>query len=83
MSVPSYLFYFLTLKLPNKGMDFPFSPLKLPNKGIEEYSKMILFILFHSIPFPLPKRGKEKCVIIALLLKESMVLLRGGQSVIL
>ena len=93
MSVPSYLFYFLTLKLPNKGMDFPFSPLKLPNKGMdfpisplklpnkgmEEYSKMILFIPFHSISFPLPKRGKEKCVIIALLLKESMVLLKKAK----
>ena len=49
MSVPSYQFHSLLLKLPNKGMDFPFPPLKLPNKGMEEYSKMILFILFHSI----------------------------------
>ena len=51
MSVPSYLFHFLILKLPNKGMNFPFSPLKLPNKGMEEYSKMILFIPFHFL-FP-------------------------------
>ena len=56
MSVPSYLFYSLSLKLPNKGMDFPFPPLKLPNKRREEYSKIILFIPFHSIPFPPPKR---------------------------
>ena len=27
----------------------PFPPLKLPNKGIEEYSKIILFISFHSL----------------------------------
>ena len=30
-------------------MRFPFSPLKLPNKGKKEYSKMILFISFHSL----------------------------------
>ena len=36
MSVPSYLFHSLPLKLPNKGMDFPFSPLKFPNKRREE-----------------------------------------------
>ena len=41
MSVPSYPFHYLLLKLPNKGMSFPFPPLKLPNKGKEEYSKMI------------------------------------------
>ena len=54
MSVPSYLLHSLLLKLPNKGMSFPFPPLKLPNKGMKEYFKMILFILFiifHSIPF--------------------------------
>ena len=56
MSVPSYSFHSLLLKLSNKGMDFPFTPLKLPNKGMEEYSKMILFIPFHFIPFPSPKR---------------------------
>ena len=49
MSIPSYLFYSLLLKLPNKGMGFPFPSLKLPNKGREEYSKIILLILFHSL----------------------------------
>ena len=57
MSVLSYPFYFLTLKLPNKGIEFPFPPLKLPNKGREEYSKIILSIPFHSIPFSPSKRG--------------------------
>ena len=57
MSVPSYPFHFLPLKLSNKGMSFPLSPLKLPNKGREEYSKIILSIPFHSIPFPPSKRG--------------------------
>ena len=57
MSVPSYSFHSLTLKLSNKRIDFPIPPLKLPNKRNEEYSKIILFILFHSIPFSLPKRG--------------------------
>ena len=57
MNVPSYSFYFLPLKLPNKGMSFPFPPLKLPNKGREEYSKIIFFIHFHSIPFLSLKRG--------------------------
>ena len=55
MSVPSYLF--IPLKLSNKGMIFSFSPLELPNKGMEEYSKIILFIPFHSISFLPPKRG--------------------------
>ena len=49
MSVPAYPFHSLPLKLPNKQMDFPFPPLKLPNKGMEEYSKIILFIPFHSL----------------------------------
>ena len=49
MSVPSYPFHSLSLKLSNKRMDFSFPPLKLPNKGREEYSKMILFIPFHSL----------------------------------
>ena len=57
MSVPSYPFHFLSLKLPNKGMSFPFPPLKLPNMRMEEYFKIILFIHFHSIPLPPPKRG--------------------------
>ena len=55
MSVPSYPFHSLPLKLTNKRMSFPFPPLKLPNKGREEYSKIILFIHFHPIPFPPPK----------------------------
>ena len=55
MSVPSYSFHSLPLKLSNKGMDFLFPLLKLPNKGREEYSKIILFIPFYSIPFPPPK----------------------------
>jgi len=55
MHVPSYQFHSLSLKLPNKGIDFPFSPLKLPNKGWEKYSKIILFINFYSIPFSPPK----------------------------
>ena len=38
-------------------MNFPFPPLKLPNKGREKYSKMILFISFHS---PLPSGALEK-----------------------
>ena len=60
IGVLSYPFHSLLLKLPNKWMDFPFSPLKLPNKGIEEYSKMILFIPFHSIPFPPLKWGLKE-----------------------
>ena len=57
MSVPSYPFHSLLLKLPNKRMDFPFPPLKLPNKGRGKYSKIILFILFNSILFHPLKRG--------------------------
>ena len=57
MSIPSYPFHSLPFKLPNKRMDFPFPPLKLSNKRMEEYSKIILFISFHSILFPPPKRG--------------------------
>ena len=57
MSVPFYPFHTLPLKLSNKGMDFTFPPLKLSNKGMKEYSKIIFFIHFHSIPFPYPKRG--------------------------
>ena len=60
MSVPSYPFHSLPLKLPNKRMNFPFPPLKLPKKGREEYSKIIIFIHFHSILFPPPKRGLKK-----------------------
>ena len=58
MSVPSYLFHSLLVKLLNKGMGFTFPPLKLPNKGREEYSKMIRFIPFHSIP---SFQKKPKC----------------------
>ena len=57
MSVPSYSFYSLLLKLPNKGMSFQFPPLKLPNNGRDEYSKMIIVISFNFIQFPPPKRG--------------------------
>ena len=58
MSVPSYPFYSLPLKLPNKGTDFPFPPLKLQNKRNEEYSKIILIISFHSIP---SSQARPKC----------------------
>ena len=57
MSIPSYPFHSLSLKLSNNKMNFSFSPLKLPNKGREKYSKNIIFISFHSIPFPPPKQG--------------------------
>ena len=57
MSVSSYLFHSLSLKLPNKEIDFPFLPLKLPNKGRKENSKIILFINFHFISFHPPKQG--------------------------
>ena len=57
MSIHFYPFYTLPLKLSNKGIDFTFPPLKLSNKEIKEYYKIILFISFHSIPFPYPKRG--------------------------
>ena len=60
MSVPSYQFHFLPLKLLNKGVDFPFPPLKVPNKGREGYSNLFIFffsfisISFHSL---LPNEG--------------------------
>ena len=57
MNVPSYLFYSLLFKLPNKGMSFLFPSLKASNKEREEYSKIIHFIHFHSILFPFSKRG--------------------------
>ena len=57
MSVPSYPFPSLLLKLPNKGMDFLFPSLKLLNKEREKYYKMIIFIHFHSILFPPPKQS--------------------------
>ena len=49
MSIPSYSFHSLPLKLPNKRMSFSFSLLKLSNKEIKEYFKIILFILFYSL----------------------------------
>ena len=49
MSIPSYSFHSLPLKLPNKGMSFSFSLLKLSNKEIKEYFKIILFIPFHHL----------------------------------
>ena len=57
MSVLFYLFYSLPLKLPNNWMSFPFPSLKLPKQGkrMEEYSKIIIFIYFYSIPFSPPK----------------------------
>ena len=63
MSVPSYPFHSLLLKFPNKRMDFPFPLLKLPNKRREEYSKIIIFINSHSIPFHflLPNEGLGWC----------------------
>ena len=57
MSILSYPFHSLPLKLPNKGMNFSVPTLKLPNKGKEEYSKIIIFIHFHSIPFSPLKQG--------------------------
>ena len=61
MSVPFYLLHSLLFKLPNKGMENSFPPLKLLNKGKEEYSKMILFISFHSL---LPNELNEiKCLV--------------------
>ena len=57
MSVLSYQFHSLLLKLPNKGISFSFPLLKLPNRGIKEFSKMILFIPFYSIQFLPPKQS--------------------------
>ena len=50
MSVPSYSFYFLPLKLPNKGMNFPLPPLKLPNKEMN----------FPLPPLKLPNKEREE-----------------------
>ena len=49
MSVPSYSFHSFPLKFQNKRMSFPFIPLKHSNKIMKKYSKMILFISFHSL----------------------------------
>ena len=38
-------------------MSFSFPPLKLPNKKREEYSKMIIFIPFHSL---IPNKALKK-----------------------
>ena len=46
MSVPSYSFHYLLLKLPNKGM--------------KEYFKIIFFIHFYSISFPSLKRAQAQ-----------------------
>ena len=48
MSIPSYPFYFLPLKLSNKEMDFSFPLLKLPNKGRMNILKLLSS--FISIP---------------------------------
>ena len=51
MSVPSYSFRFLPLKLPNKEMNFSFTLLKLPNKRegriFLKYSFLFLFGSFN------------------------------------
>ena len=60
MSIHSYAFHSLPLKLLNKEMSFSFPPLKLSNKVMEEYSKIILFIPFHSISYPSPKRDLKE-----------------------
>ena len=60
MNVSFYPFYSLLLKLSNKGMGFPFPPLKLPNKERKEYSKIIIFIHFHSL---LPNKALIKIFI--------------------
>ena len=60
MSIRSYPFHFLPLKLSNKEMNFSFPPLRLPNKGMEEYSKMIHFIHFLFISFLPPKRDLKE-----------------------
>ena len=50
MSVSSYSFYSLPLKLQNKGMHFPFPSLKLSNKEMEEYYKIIFLFISISPP---------------------------------
>ena len=50
VNVLSYSFHSLSLiKLSIKRMNFPFLSLKLSNKGMKKYSKIVHFILFHSI----------------------------------
>ena len=68
MSVPSYQFHSLILKLQNKGMSFSFPPLKLPNKIREEYSKIFLWgqkvleASAYSISIPRPTPRRKKCL---------------------
>ena len=68
MSVPSYQFHSLILKLQNKGMSFSFPPLKLPNKRMEEYSKIFLWgqkvleVSAHSISSPRATPRRKKCL---------------------
>ena len=50
MSVSSYSFYSLPLKLQNKGVHFPFPSLKLSNKEMEEYYKIIFLFISISPP---------------------------------
>ena len=50
MSIPSYPFHFLILKLLNNWMNFPFPPLKLP-KTREWKNILKLFSSFIYIPF--------------------------------
>ena len=59
MSIPSYPFHSLPLKLPNEGMSFPFPPLKLSNKRMKEYSKMIIFIPSKQGPKNFLKKKKS------------------------
>ena len=54
MSIPSYPFHSLSLKLLNKGIDFLFPQLKLTYKEMKEYYKIIFFVHFHSL---LPNKG--------------------------
>ena len=58
MSVPSYSFNSLSLKLPNKGMSFSFPQLKLPNNERESKNILNLLFSFLSIPF---SQMRPKC----------------------
>ena len=64
MSVPSYSFHSLTLRLSNKGIGFSFPLLKLPNKGRKEYSKIILFIHFPPLKRVLSDIKAPSCTIL-------------------
>ena len=76
MSVSSYPFHSLLLKLQKKEMSFPFPPLKLSNKRMKEYSKMIFFIRFYSFPFPPPKRDLKVCLDTAYFAETEKLLLK-------